>query len=220
MKHYILILVAIMLLASCDSKKKNWDSETESTEEIQEKIQEDSNEAQKLGYKKGYDDGYEDGYEAKRHGYNYNSNNSYQTDEAQSAYKSGYSNGYDDGYKEGEAKKKEEILSNWQNWEDEDVDAIYVLMEGVETDEDAEYIAEKYYDGEYIRDGWQYYAKISLSWGEYRITLGTRVNSHLYKIIGSDKYIHFKWLPDVDSGDDGVLKWSGHFSSFYKKPDL
>lgn len=216
MKHYILILVAIMLLASCDSKKKNWDSETESTEEIQE----DSYEAQKLGYKKGYEDGYEDGYEAKKHGYNYNSNNSYQTDEAQSVYKSGYSNGYDDGYEEGEAKKKEEILSNWQNWEDEDVDAIYILMEGVETDEEAEYIAEKYYDGEYIRDGWHYYAKISLSWGEYRITLGTRVNSHLYKIIGTDKYIHFKWLPDVNSGDDGVLKWSGHFSSFYKKPDL
>ena len=33
--------------------------------------------------------------------------------------------------------------------------------------------------------------------------------NNLFKIYGSNIYIHFKWgLPDVDSGDEGVLDWS------------
>lgn len=111
-------------------------------------------------------------------------------------------------------------MSDWHNWDDEDVDGLYVYLAGVDDEDQAEYISRERYEGEYVREGWKYFAKINYQWGEYDVVLGERVSSRLYKIRGNDIYIHFKWgLPDVSAGDEGVLDWSGSFSSFYKKPD-
>lgn len=215
------IAQASVLMTSCDFKKQNYRNTTE--EEVSLPA-EDTYEAQRKGYDKGYDDGYRGGYGWIQHGVSYNDRNSYQTDEASRAYKNGYSNGYDEGDSEGECKQKAErelaILSDWHNWEDEDVDGLYVYIEGVEDDDEAEYVDRERYEGEYIREGWKYLAKIDHIWGEYEVTLGYEISSDLFKIQGSDIYIHFMWgLPDVDSGDEGVLDWDVSFSSFYIKPD-
>lgn len=223
MKNILFYILLAFFIISCNgNSKKNNDNNYNSTEV--EEIVEDSYEAKKEGYNKGYEDGYNDGYGWYEHGVSYNSRNHYLTDDAISSFKKGYDAGYNDGYSEGEAKKKaekeRERLSDWHNWEDEDVDALYVYLDGVEDDDVADYIAHEHYEGEYIRVGFKYYAKVDYTWGEYEITLGERISSDLYKIRGSDIYIHFKWgLPDVSSGDEGVLDWSGSFSSFYKKPD-
>ena len=222
MKNTIFYVLVTLFVAACsgNSKKDNYDnSQTEG-----EEIVEDINEAKDEGYKKGYEDGYNDGYGWLEHGVNYNDRNYYQTDYAVYAYKKGYEAGYDEGYDEGEAKniaeKEKERLSDWHNWEKEDVEGLYIYLDGVNDDDVADYIAKNNYEGEYIRDGYNYYAKIDYNWGEYEIVLGERVNSDLYQISGNDVYIHFKWgLPDVNYGDEGVLDWSGSFSSFYKKPD-
>lgn len=219
MKYYILLSVAF-LLTSCDFKQRNNTSKNNE----QTILTEDSYEAKRIGYNKGYQDGYSDGYGWMEHGVSYNDRSYYQTDEALRAYRNGYSNGYDEGYYEGESKQKAERerarLSDWHNWEDEDVDALYVYLEGVEDDDVAEYIARERYEGSYIRKGWKYFAKIDYTWGEYNVTLGESIDSDLYKVQGTDIYIHFTWgLPDVSYGDEGVLDWSGTFSRFYKKPD-
>lgn len=220
MRHNFFILLTFFL-AACSSGGYNNSQTTHSSEQT---ISENISSAQSEGYNKGYEDGYSDGYGWLQHGVSYNSYNNYQTEEGQNLYKRGYDNGYNEGYEEGESKQKAERerarLSDWHNWEDEDVDGLYVYLDGVEDDDVADYYAREYYDGEYIREGWKYYAKVSQTWGEYEITLGERVCSNLYKIRGKDIYIHFKWgFPDVSSGDEGVLDWSGSFSSFYKKPD-
>ena len=77
-------------------------------------------------------------------------------------------------------------------------------MEGVEDNDVAEYVARENYEGEYLREGWKYFAKINYPWGEYKVTLGERIDSDLYKVQGTDIYIHFTWgLPDVNYGDEG-----------------
>ncbi len=220
-KYPYLILIFLLLTACGGSNGTNNYSNNESTEQ---QIVEDCNGATNEGYNKGYEDGYSDGYGWLQHGVSYNDKNSYQTEVAQRAYKNGYSDGYDEGYSEGETKQNAERerarLSDWHNWEDVDVDRLYVYMEGVDDDDVADYVARENYEGEYIREGWKYFAEISYTWGEYEVTLGERVSSNLYKVSGSDIYIHFKWgLPDVSTGDEGVLDWSGTFSTFYKKPD-
>lgn len=134
-------------------------------------------------------------------------------------YGSGYNEDMDEEERWEEAERERAMLSDWHNWEDEDVDGLYVYLEDVDDDDVADYIAREYYDGEYIREGWKYYAKIDQTWGEYDVTLGEKESSHLYRIRGSEIYIHFRWMADVCSGDEGVLDWSGTFSSFYKKPD-
>ena len=222
MVKYLSIFLTLLLLSACGGS--NGSSNYSHNESTEQQIVEDSSGAKKQGYNKGYEDGYSDGYGWFQHGVSYNDRNSYQTENAQIAYKNGYSEGYDEGYDEGEAKQKAERerarLSDWHNWESEDVDGLYIYLDGVDDDDVAEYVASEHYEGEYIREGWKYFAKISHQWGEYEVTLGKRVSSNLYKIRGNDIYIHFKWgLPDVSSGDEGVLDWSGSFSSFYKKPD-
>lgn len=236
----LLVVVALSFTACNNNSKKYSDnSETDQTDQT-ERIVEDANEAKTNGYNRGYEDGWSDGYGWKEHGVSYNDKNSYQTEDAIRAYKSGYENGYNEGYNKGEAKYKsdyvdtyneryeereaqkeaeKERLNDWHNWEDEDVDGLYIYLDGVDDDDVAENIAREDYDGEYIRYGWDYYAKISYTWGEYKITLGRRINAKFYKVKESDIYIHFKWLPDVSTGDEGILDWSGKFSSFYKKPD-
>ena len=219
---YLVYLIIGLIATACNGSNSSSNNYASSETTEQQKV-EDTDDAERCGYNKGYDDGYSDGYGWLQHGVSYNASNTYQTDDAQRAYKSGYDEGYNNGYDEGEALQKSERekarLSDWHNWEDEDVDGLYVYLDGVEDDDVADYVARENYEGEYIREGWKYFAKISHTWGEYEVTLGERVCSNLYKIRGSDIYIHFKWgLPDVSSGDEGVLDWSGTFSSFYKKP--
>lgn len=217
--RYLLILCLGIILSSCGGSSS---SNSDNSYNDETAISEDISSAQKQGYKKGYDDGYRAGYGWCQNGVYYNDQNNYQTEDGQRIYKRGYSDGYNNGYSEGEekikAERKAERMKDPHNWESEDVDGLYVYLEDVEDDDEADYIAREYFDGEYIREGWNYYAKISKTWGEYEITLGERISSHLYKIRGSDIYVHFKWLPDVSSGDEGVLDWSGSFSTFYKKP--
>lgn len=221
MKILIPCMLVILLASACNNNSREYgdNSETNLTKEFVE----DSYAAKKEGYKKGYEDGYNDGYGWYHHGVNYNDRSNYKTDYAIRAYKNSYQDGYNEGYEEGEtrnkAERERERLSDWHNWEKEDVNGLYIYLDGVENDDAAEYVAREQYEGEYIREGWQYFAKINHTWGNYNVTLGKRVNSKLYNIRGSDIYIHFRWLPDVSSGDEGVLDWSGTFSSFYKKPD-
>lgn len=217
-----LAIVLMVFLTACGSKSSK-NSSTSYNES--ESITEDTYTAKKQGYEKGYEDGYNDGYGWFEHGVHYDASNNYQTYDGQNAYQNGYNEGYNEGYEIGEDEQRTERekakMRDWHNWEDEDVDALYVYMEGVEEDDDAEYAADKFYGtSNYIRVGWKYFAEAKQSWGQYEVTLGEKVSNNLFKIYGSNIYIHFKWgLPDVDSGDEGVLDWSGSFSSFYKKPD-
>ena len=218
--RYYLILLLILLLSSCGGRSYR----STNSEDEESSVTEDISSAKQQGYNQGYDDGYRAGYGWCEHGVYYNDQNNYQTKDGQNTYKRGYDEGYDEGYSEGEAKiiaeRKAEKMRDPHNWESEDVDGLYIYLDDVEDDDLADYIAREKYEGEYIREGWDYYAKISYTWGGYEVTLGERVASNLYKIRGSDIYIHFKLgLPDVSSGDEGVLDWSGTFSTFYKKPD-
>ena len=220
--RYYLILLLILILSSCGGGSYSSSNGGNSGNEVST-VTEDISSARQQGYNQGYDDGYRAGYDWKQHGVYYNDQNNYQSEDGQNTYKRGYSEGYDEGYSEGEAKiiaeREAERMKDPHNWESEDVDGLYIYLDGVEDDDVADYIARENYEGEYIRGGWDYYAKVSQTWGEYEVTLGERASSHLYKIRGTDIYIHFKWLPDVSSGDEGVLDWSGTFSTFYKKPD-
>ena len=213
----IILILSLLFLYGCGSSGSNSNSNES------EDITEDSDQARREGYTKGYDDGYNAGYGWCEYGVYYDDGNNYQTYNAQSSYKNGYRDGYGEGYEVGESEQKGERerarLSDWHNWESEDVDGVYVLLDGVKNDDEAQYYADEYYDGEYICEFGDYYAKKHVSYGEYEITLGSKVSSKLYRISGGDLYIHFKWLPDVSWGDEGVLDGSGSFSTFYKKPD-
>lgn len=223
MVKYLSIIFTLLLLNACGSSNGRSNNTTE--EYTEEQIVEDCDAAKKQGYNKGYEDGKNDGVGLEAHGESFDDRNSYQTEDADRAYKNGYRDGYDEGYSDGddmarEARDNARKRNDWHNWDDEDVDGLYVLLDGVEDDDVAREIAREDYEGEYIREWGMYFAKISQPWGEYEITLGEKVCSNLYKIRGNDIYIHFKWgLPEVSSGDEGVLDWSGTFSSFYKKPD-
>lgn len=213
---YILFLLLIISCSNSGSRKY--------TDSSQSEVAEDTYAAKEEGYKKGYEDGYNDGYGWLENGTSYNDRTSYTTEDGINAYKGGYRDGYEEGYEEGENLQKEERKkakqNDWHNWDKEDVDGLFVYLEDVDNDEMADYIAQEHYEGKYIRKGWKYFAKIDYSWGEYKITLGDEIDSDLYQISGSEIYVHFSWgLPDVSSGDDGVLDWSGSFSAFYKKPN-
>lgn len=226
MKHTLFLILLILQVSACNKKTSsnsyegsnscNDYNDTNSTE----KPIEYSDAAKKEGYKKGYEDGFSDGYNGLEHGEYFNDRNCYETDDAIRIYKYYYEEAYHQGYNEGAKKKKRERLSNWHNWEKKDVDGIYIYMQGVDDDEQAAYYAKENYEGEYIREGWKYFAKINWKWGKYKIILGDRVSSNLYQVRGQMFYIHFRWgIPDVRSGNEGVLDWKGNFSSFYKKPD-
>lgn len=108
---------------------------------------------------------------------------------------------------------------DWRDWEEFDVEGIYEEMSFVYSEEDAGRVAEEDYDGEYIEAWGDYYARIDCPWGEYRITLGDNENSTLYRIAGTDKYINFRWsVSDVSTGDEGIIDISAFNISFYKRP--
>lgn len=219
MKKILFYLLAVLLITACNSKSNNASNDSETVT-----VTEDSDGAKTQGYNKGYQDGYDDGYGWKAYMVGYNHANSYQTSDAYNAYLNGYKEGYDQGYKEGEeaikAEREKEKLRDWHNWEKEDVDGIYICLEGVTDEDEARYIANERYDGEYVEEWGDYYAKVSQRIDNYNITLGQRISSRFYSIRGRDLYIRFKWVsPDVSSGDEGVLDYKGTFNYFYKKPN-
>lgn len=221
MKNF-LILISILLLTACTGGgfSSSNSGNNSSNDETSSAVSEDTYAARQQGYNEGFETGHFAGYNDYFNGANYDDSNNYSTTEGRNAYKSGYEDGYADGFRKGIADRKADIMKDPHKWESEDVDGLYVYLDGVDDDDVADYYAREYSDGEYIREGWKYFAKVSQTWGEYEVTLGERVASNLYKIRGSDIYIHFKWgLPDVSSGDEGVLDLSGTFSTFYIKPN-
>lgn len=120
-----------------------------------------------------------------------------------------------------EAHYKEMARQNdFHNWESEDIRAFYVLLDGVSDSDQADYYAREYYDGEYIEEWGNYYAKTSdVRSGEYEVELGERVNNKFFKIRGTDLYVLFKWSTSLSRGDEGVLDvWSAK-GTFYINPN-
>lgn len=107
----------------------------------------------------------------------------------------------------------------YKNWETEDIEGFYVKLDECKSDEQAEYISDQYYEGEYLEEGWDYYAKTSVNSGIYQVELGERVSNKLFKIKGTDYYIHFKWSTSLWRWDEGVMDVWNSKGTFYIKPD-
>ena len=215
MKKLLYLLLIATFFVACGKKSNSGSYDNSNTETITE----NTNSANNEGYQKGYDDGYSDGYGWKEHGYSYNDGNSYTTNEGINAYKNGYSNGYDEGYSEGENRYKAEKMSDWHNWEDEDIKGFYVELEGCENSDQADYISREYYEGEYIEYWGRYFAKTSVNSGEFEIELGERVSSKLFAIKGTKTFIYFKWSTSLSCGDEGIIDVFASRGTFYEKPD-
>ena len=108
---------------------------------------------------------------------------------------------------------------NYEDWETEDIEGFYVKLDDCETDEQAEYISEEYYSGDYIDEGGYYYAKTTVKSGVYEVELGDRINSKFFKIRGTDCYIRFKWMTSLWRWDEGVMDVWNSKGTFYIKPD-
>lgn len=113
-----------------------------------------------------------------------------------------------------------ERQNDFHNWGSEDIRAFYVLLDGVSNSDQADYYAREYYDGEYIEEWGNYYAKTAdVRSGEYEVELGERVNNKFFKIRGTDLYVLFKWSTSLSRGDEGVLDvWSAK-GTFYINPN-
>lgn len=107
----------------------------------------------------------------------------------------------------------------YENWETEDIEGFYVKLDDCKSDEQAEYISNQYYRGEYIEEGWDYYAKTSVNSGIYEVELGERVNNKMFKIKNTDYYIRFKWSTSLWKWDEGVMDVWNSKGTFYIKPD-
>lgn len=140
------------------------------------------------------------------------SHNNYQFNNYQMTY-----NEFDENYtKEYERSEQRDP----HKWENEDIEGFYVLLDGVTDSDEADYIASEYYDGEYIYECGDYYAKTSdVRSGEYKIELGQRINSKLFEIRGTDLYIHFKWITSLYRGAEGMVDIFAGRGTFYVKPD-
>ena len=109
--------------------------------------------------------------------------------------------------------------TDFHNWEEDEIRAFYVEIEDCESDEKAEYISNEYYLGEYIQEGYRYFAKTSVKNGTYEAEVGEKVSSKLFKIKGTDVFMLFKWLPNASKWDEGILDVWANKGSFYKKPN-
>lgn len=108
---------------------------------------------------------------------------------------------------------------NYENWETEDIRGFYVKLDDCETDEQAEFLSDKYYSGEYIEEGGDYFAKTTVNSGIYEVELSEKVTNKLYKIKGTDCYIYFKWSTSLWKWDEGVMDVWNSKGTFYIKPD-
>ena len=109
--------------------------------------------------------------------------------------------------------------NDFHNWKEDEISAFYVEIEDCESDEKAEYISNKYYLGEYIQEGYRYFARTTVKNGTYEAEVGEKVSNKLFKIKGTDIFMLFRWLPDASKWDEGVLDVWNNKGSFYKKPD-
>ena len=109
--------------------------------------------------------------------------------------------------------------TDFHNWEEDEIRAFYVEIEDCKSDEQAEYISEQYYLGDYIEEHGRYFARTSVKNGTYEVELGEKVSSKLFKIKGTNLFLLFKWLPNASKWDEGVIEVWANKGSFYKKPD-
>lgn len=153
---------------------------------------------------------------------NNNTSNNYYSSSNQSYYQSSnqssqqsYTQSYSESYNYGSSSNDDD----YHDWDTEEIVGFYVKLDDCETDEEAEYISDYYYEGEYIEEGWDYYAKASLSSGLYEVELGDKVNSRFFKIDGSDYYVRFKWSTSLWKWDEGIMDVWNNKGTFYIKPD-
>ena len=220
MKNFTFLII-VLLFSACSGGGNYNNNHSNGNKE--EEIVEDTYSAQQQGYNQGYQDGYSDGYGWKQHGVSYSDRNNYQTDDGVNAYKNGYSGGYDTGYEEGESKiiaeREEGKRNDYHNWEDEDIEGFYIELENCNSDDQADYYAREYYEGEYIEDGGRYFAKISVTSGTYEVEVGERVSEHLVQNGDTEVFIHFRWMAGLWRWDKGVMEVFGNRGTFYKHPD-
>lgn len=108
---------------------------------------------------------------------------------------------------------------SYREWETEDIEGFYVELDNCRTDKDAEFLSDKYYYGEYIKEGSDYYAKTDLASGLYEVELGDRISNKFFNIKGSDYYIRFKWSTSLWKWDEGIMDIWNNKGTFYIKPD-
>ena len=200
------------------------------------------------GYNNGYSDGsgrlgymYSYNYDRDDHYKTYNARKAYVD-----AYREGYPKGFKEGetLANSEARQAPEEYgtsqvtvttnstinnfreprtstseSNYEDWEEDEIRAFYVEIEGCESDAQAEYISNEYYLGEYIENYGRYFAKAPVRNGTYEVELGEKVSSKLFKIKGTDVFALFKFLPNASKWDEGILVVWSNKGSFYKKPN-
>lgn len=247
--YYFILLLAISCIAcGSKSTPNNNDNGNNSTITNTEDVNAAYNEGYKNGFNNGYIDGserkgymYSYNYNRDNHYKTYNAGKAYID-----AYREGYPKGFKEGetLANYEAKQAPEEYgttkvtvttnsthnnyieprtltdeSNYKNWEEDEISAFYVELEDCESDEQAEYISNEYYLGEYIEESGRYFAKARVNSGTYEAELGERVSSKLFKIKGTRFFARFKYLPNAYKWDEGVLEVWSNKGSFYKKPD-
>ena len=244
MKEKIMLSLTVCLLISIGCGKKPSELSLRLTEESAYNLGNEQGYKDGfsgLAYKSGYND--------KWTFYSTESENEILQEYHSKGYKIGYDRGYTRGKKEYDSKHKavqtngssgsqySEVVTaqstpntysppstssgttDFHDWEEDEIRAFYVEIEDCESDEQAEYISNQYYLGDYIEEYGRYFARTSVKSGTYEAELGEKVTSKLYKIRGTDVFMLFKWLPNASKWDEGVLEVWSNKGSFYKKPN-
>lgn len=106
--------------------------------------------------------------------------------------------------------------SVYNDWDDTTVEGFYVELD-CDTEEEAERISERKYLGEYIEISGDYYAKVSIRSGTYKIELDSKVDSRFFEIRNTCVFVLFR-SSGLSRGDEGILDvWSDR-GRFYEKP--
>lgn len=235
MKQFI-CAITLLLLVSCNNNNPSGDYSNSDNTESEHDI--DYTQTYNDGYNNGYPIGYDDGRIAYSYKYSYNDNCNY-SGESKKSYQEGYKEGYDNGYKVGKAKfdaeaderlkhtkkvieeyEEEQRKQDYHNWERDEIEGFYVELDDCESDEEAQYISNEYYLGEYIKENGRYFAKVSQTDnGAYKASTGEWVSYKLFGLKNTDMFILFKYHPSVSSWEEGVLEVWGDRGVFYKKPN-
>lgn len=176
---------------------------------------------EKSNYESGYKKGYDEGFKAGKAAYNKELAKRTETarqvlEEYESSNVTVSTTSTPNTYSSPNTSTAE---TDFHNWEEDEIRAFYVEIEDCESDEKAEYISNEYYLGEYIQEGYRYFAKTSVKNGTYEAEVGEKVSSKLFKIKGTDVFMLFKWLPNASKWDEGILDVWANKGSFYKKPN-
>lgn len=247
-KFFYIIALLLLVSCNNNNPSRDYSYSNDNTESEQSSYTQppkpDYSQMYDEGYASGYQQGYEDGRIAYSYSHSYNDYSNY-SGEAQSRYESGYKNGYDEGYNIGKAEfddgaeerlayakqKVESILlqqqqeyieqqkeQDYHNWENDEIKAFYIELEGCESEEQAEEISYNYL-GDYIEEWGRFFTRITVKNGTFEAEVGEKVTGKLFKIKGTDVYMLFRYLPNVDKWDEGVLEVWGNKGTFYKKPN-